>query len=239
MVIKWNLRRSVTIVFLIALVKTTTSVGENCKYVHRSKRQLIYPNTTLLQLNIGVGTPSPVKQVNVNWAIQANFQLPWNRTQIPIDILHANTGYDGEAREEGYGETRKKRDIKHREEARKREIEGGDSRKKRQVEGYVNDARLYHFYKYVEDMLNSFGENGTSCVLQTLCRLGAEPLHSYRDDDLLHEIASFVLNPLNDESEDTANESIPYISAYKLGLSGHDCGYQCGHSLIDLFSQIH
>lgn len=71
--------------------------------------------------------------INVNWAFQANFQLPWNRSQIPFDILEANSGYVGLAR--------KKRD----ENSIYGEIErDGD---------YENDAKLYHFYKYVEDML--------------------------------------------------------------------------------------
>lgn len=38
-----------------------------------------------------------------------------------------------------------------------------------------------------------FGHNGKSCVLQTLCQLGAEPLHSDDEEDLLHEMAMFVL----------------------------------------------
>lgn len=79
----------------------------------------------MFQCNIGVGTPTPLNTINVNWAIQMNFQLPWNRSQIPIDIFGANDGYDGEAR-------------------MKRELESD----------YVNDAKLYHFYKYVEDVLN-------------------------------------------------------------------------------------
>lgn len=77
------------------------------------------------QLNIGVGTPTPIKTINVNWAIQANFQLPWNRTQIPVDIFGANSGYVGTAR-------------------KRREAD----------EEYTSDAKLYHFYQYVEDMLN-------------------------------------------------------------------------------------
>lgn len=81
--------------------------------------------TLMFQCNIGVGTPTPIKTINVNWAIQMNFQLPWNRSQIPIDIFGANDGYDGEAR-------------------KKRELESD----------YVNDAKLYHFYKFVEDVLN-------------------------------------------------------------------------------------
>ncbi|CAH2087607.1 unnamed protein product [Euphydryas editha] len=92
---------------------------------HRSRRQLLFPNTTLLQCNIGVGTPTPIKTINVNWAIQMNFQLPWNRSQIPVDIFGANSGYDGVAR-------------------MKRELESD----------YENNAKLYHFYKYVEDVLN-------------------------------------------------------------------------------------
>lgn len=76
----------------------------------------------LFQFNAGVGTPSPAKNINFNFAFQANFQLPWNRTQIPTDILNVYSGYDG------------------------------TSRKKR--EGYENDANLFHFYKYVEEILD-------------------------------------------------------------------------------------
>ncbi|XP_052742643.1 uncharacterized protein LOC112044690 [Bicyclus anynana] len=140
-------------------------------------------------LNIGVGTPTPIKTINVNWAFQLNFQLPWNRSQIPVDIFGVNSGYVGTAR----------RDTS---------------------EQYTSDARLYHFYKYVEDMLTSFGYNGTSCVLRTLCQLGAEPLHATSDEDLLHEIATYTLNPLNDISEESKEESSPYIHAYEEGLLG-------------------
>ncbi|KAG6451072.1 hypothetical protein O3G_MSEX006930 [Manduca sexta] len=136
----------------------------------RSKRQvLLWPNSTVLQFNAGISAPSPAKNINFNFAFQANFQLPWNRTQIPTDILVANSGYDGT--------TRKKREAN----------EG------RETGGYENDARLYHFYKYVEDVLNGFGYHGESCVRRVLCQLAAEPLHSNDEEDLLHELASFVL----------------------------------------------
>ncbi|VVC97725.1 unnamed protein product [Leptidea sinapis] len=92
----------------------------------RGRRQLLFTNITVMQVNAGVGTPSTAKNINVNWLFQANFALPWNRTQIPIDILNANSGYIGEAR--------KKRNL--------------------DMEGYENDAKLYHFYKYVENFLN-------------------------------------------------------------------------------------
>lgn len=65
----------------------------------------------------------------MNYAFQANFQLPWNRTQIPIDILEANSGYVGTAR--------KKRDLGIKEEL-----------------SYQDDAKLYHFYKVIEGVLN-------------------------------------------------------------------------------------
>ncbi|XP_045775562.1 uncharacterized protein LOC123874332 [Maniola jurtina] len=180
---------------------------------HRSRRQLLFPNSTLLQLNIGVGTPTPVKTINVNWALQLNFQLPWNRTQIPVDIFGANTGYVGTAR-------------------KKRETD----------EKYTCDAKLFHFYKYVEDMLTSFGHNGTSCVLRTLCQLGSEPLHSTSDEDILHEIATFVLNPLNDVLEEENKDSAPYIQAYEAGRQYQDCFVMyndCHVSLIDLFTSLH
>lgn len=85
------------------------------------------------QFNVGIGSPTAHKMINVNWAFQANFQLPWNRSQIPMDILEANSGYVGlsrRKREENsiYGDTER----------------DGD---------YVNDAKLYHFYKYVEEIL--------------------------------------------------------------------------------------
>lgn len=80
----------------------------------------------IFQFNIGIGTPSPAALINVNWAFQANFQLPWNRSQIPFDILEANNGIEGPSR-------------------RKRDNEIGD---------YENDSRLYHFYKFVEGVLD-------------------------------------------------------------------------------------
>ncbi|XP_039758676.1 uncharacterized protein LOC120632752 [Pararge aegeria] len=181
--------------------------------LHRSRRQLLFPNSTLLQVNIGVGTPTPIKTINVNWAIQCNFQLPWNRTQIPVDIFGANSGYVGTAR-------------------KKREAH----------EDYTNDAKLYHFYQYVEDMLSSFGYNGTSCVLRTLCQLGTEPLQATSDEDLLHEIASFTLNPLNDGLEESTEDSAPYIHAYEAGRTYQDCFAMyndCHISLIDVFTSLH
>ncbi|XP_075979734.1 uncharacterized protein LOC142978962 [Anticarsia gemmatalis] len=188
--------------------------------LHRSKRQLIYPNSTLLQFNVGFGFPSSVKSVNINYAFQANFQLPWNRTQIPIDLLHANSGYTGTAR-------------------MKREVgikrDGGD---------YQDDAKLYHFYKHVEEVISGHGYNGHACVLHTLCQLGAEPLHTDDEEDLLHEMASFVLNPTNDASHQVteAEETYPYITAFKNGQSLQDCSklYSgCSMSLVDMFTKLH
>ncbi|XP_045513470.1 uncharacterized protein LOC123707459 [Pieris brassicae] len=175
----------------------------------RSRRQLLYPNSSVLQVNAGVGTPTPIKTINVNWAFQANFQLPWNRSQIPIDILEANNAYVGSAR-------KKRRD------------------------GYESDAKLYHFYKYVEDVLSGFSYNGTACVLKTLCQLGTEPLQSYHEDDLLYELASFVLNPENDIAETEEEEATPYIKAYNDGKLGENClNHNCPISLIDMFSKVH
>lgn len=68
--------------------------------------------------------PTPDKGIIVNWAIQTNFQLPWNRSQIPVDIFEANSGYVGTAR--------KKRDLDLQ---------------------YRNNAKLYHFYKAIEDIV--------------------------------------------------------------------------------------
>ncbi|XP_049871775.1 uncharacterized protein LOC126370794 [Pectinophora gossypiella] len=177
-----------------------------------------------MEFNAGIGTPSPADMINVNWAFQANFQLPWNRSQIPFDLLEANSGYDGLSR--------RKRDADVDVEEMKRD---GD---------YQNDAKLCHFYKYVEEVLNSFGQNGTSCVLQTLCRLGAEPLHSDDEEDLLHELASYVLNPTNDISLGMTekDEHYKYIEAYKRGEKGLNCFNlysDCTTSLVDMFTKLH
>ncbi|CAB3244846.1 unnamed protein product [Arctia plantaginis] len=187
--------------------------------LHRNKRQLLFPNSTLLQFNAGIGFPSTTKNVNVNYAFQANFQLPWNRTQIPFDILEANSGYVGTAR--------KKRELGIKDET-----------------SYKDDAKLFHFYKLVEGVLNSSGYSGHSCVLQTLCQLGAEPLHSEDEEDLLHEMASFVLNPMNDASHTITEEEevYSYIKAYKDGQNHKPCTKlydTCSISLIDLFTRIH
>ncbi|KAJ0175005.1 hypothetical protein K1T71_009146 [Dendrolimus kikuchii] len=206
------------VILLLFIFSHTLCVSEAEIYsesIHRSKRQLLFPNSTLLQFNAGIGSPTPAKDINMNFAFQANFQLPWNRTQIPVDILVANSGYEG------------------------------DSRKKREVkEGYENDARLYHFYHYVEDALNGFGYNGKVCVLKTLCQLGAEPLHSDDDEDLLHELATFVLNPNNDAASHPSHiqESLPYIEAYSAGQKDKDCIQmfsRCSLSLIDTFTKLH
>ncbi|KAM3965444.1 uncharacterized protein ACR2FA_000278 [Aphomia sociella] len=187
--------------------------------LHRSRRQLLFPNSSVLQFNVGIGTPTPAKLVNLNYAFQANFQLPWNRSQIPIDLLNANSGYDGDSR--------KKRDINN-------EIDAKGN--------YESDARLYHFYKYVEEFLNSFGHNGTCCVLRTLCQLGAEPLHTDDEDDLLHEVASFVLTPKNDleHAPIYSHEVHPYIEAYEHGQRNEDCIQtfnNCTVALLDMFSK--
>ncbi|XP_046966799.1 uncharacterized protein LOC124534824 [Vanessa cardui] len=199
------------ITFLLAV--QTSELGLEDIELHRSRRQLLFPNSTLLQLNIGLGTPTPIKTINVNWAIQANFQLPWNRTQIPTDIFGANSGYVSTAR-------------------KKRELEAD----------YENNAKLYHFYKYVEEVLNGFGQNGTSCVLRTLCQLGAEPLHSVNNEDLLHEIATFILNPINDVTGEKDEESTNYVEAFEAGQNNQDCHLlydNCTLSLIDLFTVVH
>ncbi|XP_026741390.1 uncharacterized protein LOC113503559 [Trichoplusia ni] len=188
----------------------------------RSKRQvLLFPNSTLLQFNAGVGVPSGAKNINVNWAFQANFQLPWNISQIPVDILHANTGYVGTAR--------KKRSLSDTSD------KNGD---------YHDDAKLYHFYIHVEEILDGFGHNGRACVLQTLCQLGAEPLHSDDQEDVLHELATFVLNPKNDDIENlTENDTAyQYIKAYTDGEKQQDCIrlYEgCSVSFIDSFTRRH
>ncbi|KAJ8714696.1 hypothetical protein PYW07_002921 [Mythimna separata] len=190
--------------------------------VLRDKRQvLVYLNSSVLQFNAGFGFPSSVKHININYAFQANFQLPWNRTQIPVDIFGANSGYVGTAR--------KKR------EAGIKDDKNGD---------YQDDAKLYHFYKHVESVLDGFGHNGKSCVLQTLCQLGAEPLHSDDEEDLLHEMAIFVLNPKNDGTSNLTerDETYPYIKAYTDGEQHQDCTklYQgCSLSFIDVFTKLH
>ncbi|XP_072938502.1 uncharacterized protein [Epargyreus clarus] len=208
---------NIVIVYLLDLC-SCNSGAFNEDLLHRSRRQLLFPNSTLFQFNIGVGTPTPVKTININWAFQANFQLPWNRSQIPIDILEANTAYITEAR--------KKRDVEEK-------IDGD----------YENDAKIYHFYKYVEDVLNGYGHNGTSCILRTLCQLGAEPLHTEVEDDLLHDLASFVLNPKNDASEPhgPSPESTPYIEAHEAGRNDQDCFSiydNCSIPLIEIFTKI-
>ncbi|CAG9565938.1 unnamed protein product [Danaus chrysippus] len=157
--------------------------------------------------------PTPDKGIIVNWAIQTNFQLPWNRSQIPVDIFEANSGYVGTAR--------KKRDL---------ELQ------------YRNNAKLYHFYKAIEDIVTGFGHNGQGCVLRTLCQLGAEPLHTTGEDDLLHEIATYVLNPLNDIEDGVSEESMPYIEAVQHGRRHKNCIKiydNCSLSLIDLFTMFH
>ncbi|XP_047029517.1 uncharacterized protein LOC124637203 [Helicoverpa zea] len=216
---------------IISIFITVTSLDFNViaegikpsEIMHRDRRQLqlLYLNSSVLQFNAGFGFPSAAKHINVNYAFQANFQLPWNRTQIPIDILEANSGYVGTAR--------KKR------EAGIREDKNGN---------YQDDARLYHFYKHVESVLDGFGHNGRSCVLQTLCQLGAEPLHSDDEEDLLHEMATFVLNPKNDGIHNLTekDETYPYIKAYTDGEKHEDCTklYRgCELSFIDVFTKLH
>ncbi|XP_026750177.1 uncharacterized protein LOC113510842 [Galleria mellonella] len=206
--------------FLLCVSGTDVPIGDTS---HRTRRQLLFPNSSVLQFNVGIGTPTPAKLITLNYAFQANFQLPWNRSQIPIDILEANGGYDGNSR-------------------KKRNANDYSSLKERDS-NYESDARLYHFYKYVEEFLNSFGHNGTSCILRTLCQLGAEPLHSPNEDDLLHEIATFVLNPKNDlELAPTySHEILPYVEAYERGISDYNCVEtydNCTIALLEMFSKI-
>ncbi|XP_013149094.1 PREDICTED: uncharacterized protein LOC106111521 [Papilio polytes] len=194
----------IVLCIIISKIYASVSIIEN-DVLQRSRRQLLFPNSTLFQFNAGVGTPTPIKTINFNWAFQANFQLPWNRSQIPLDILEAESGYPGFSR-------------------RKREVNDEKSDHDiTQPENYQNDAKLYHFYKYVEDVLNGFGYNGSSCVLRTLCQLAAEPLHVDDDEDLLHEIATFVLNPENDNDGTAIPEATPYIDAYKSGSCVEQC----------------
>ncbi|XP_013169632.1 PREDICTED: uncharacterized protein LOC106119262, partial [Papilio xuthus] len=213
------------IILLCILPKINSSESDIASDVlQRSRRQLLFPNSTLFQFNAGVGTPTPIKTINFNWAFQANFQLPWNRSQIPLDILEAESGYPGFSR-------------------RKRDLNDEKSNHDTLSENYQNDAKLYHFYKYVEDVLNGFGYNGSSCVLRTLCQLAAEPLHVDDEEDLLHEIATFILNPENDTNDDgtTSPEATPYIDAYKSGFNVEQCYDKyndCTISLIDMFTQI-
>ncbi|GBP60350.1 hypothetical protein EVAR_91385_1 [Eumeta japonica] len=211
-----------TLVGFLCWFRCACAQGDTKDILHRSPRQLLYPNSTLLQFNAGVGTPTPIKEININWAFQANFQLPWNRSQIPVDILWANSGYEGDSRKQ-----------------RSQNEEQNEIRD----ENYENDARLYHFYKYVEDVLNGFGHNGSCCVRRALCQLAAQPLHPQGDDDLLHELASFVLNPTHDVTEDSPlnviEESSEYLEAYRRGQNASDCHdicERCSLSLVDMFS---
>ncbi|XP_053611919.1 uncharacterized protein LOC128676043 isoform X2 [Plodia interpunctella] len=188
--------------------------GKEFEGIHRSRRQLLFPNSTLLQFNVGIGTPTPAALVNLNYAFQANFQLPWNRSQIPFDVLEAYNGYTG---------SRKKRDVDNNLDVMEKD-------------GYYdNDGRLYHFY--------NLGYNGTSCVFRTLCQLGSEPLHSEDGEDLLHELATYVLNPRNEMYHpDYHHEVQPYIEAYEHGEGKKDCVSlykNCPISLIDLFSKLY
>ncbi|XP_014359152.2 uncharacterized protein LOC106711361 [Papilio machaon] len=213
------------IISLCILPKISSSKSDiDSDVLQRSRRQLLFPNSTLFQFNAGVGTPTPIATINFNWAFQANFQLPWNRSQIPLDILEAESGYPGFSR-------------------RKRDVYDVKSDHDTMTENYQNDAKLYHFYKYVEDVLNGFGYNGSSCVLRTLCQLAAEPLHVDDEEDLLHEIATFVFNPENDINDDGTiiPEATPYIDAYKSGSSIGQCNDKyndCKISLIDMFTQL-
>lgn len=86
----------------------------------------------LFQVNIGLSTPTSIKQVQVNWAAQANFQLPWNISQTPSNILHATNNYNEEFRQ--YKENNNK--IYERK------------------YDYDNSVQLNVFYKYIEDILN-------------------------------------------------------------------------------------
>ncbi|KAJ2949440.1 hypothetical protein O0L34_g15358 [Tuta absoluta] len=213
----------IMITFNILLTNNVQSSTASKDVLIRNRRQLLWPNSTLLQFNVGVGTPSPAEKINVNWAFQANFQLPWNRSQIPMDIFEANSGY--------LGASRRKRDVNTQ--LHMVEIYGD----------YESDARLYHFYKYVEEILNGFGQNGASCVLQTLCLLGAQPLHSDHEDDLLHELATYVLNPTNDVAHGVSEEDdgYRYIQAYKFGENGRDCleiYSSCKTPLVDMFTVL-
>lgn len=116
----------------------------------------------------------------VNWAFQANFQLPWNRTQIPLDIIHANAGYDGSSRSErdveseyiGLKVTKIKEenprtDHVYPSNTDAEEVFKSNSRYKTvnpltKEKGaqdeyeypYETDTGLYQFYKYVADILN-------------------------------------------------------------------------------------
>ncbi|XP_013169631.1 PREDICTED: uncharacterized protein LOC106119261 [Papilio xuthus] len=210
-------RKYFFVIVLCNFVLKISSSGSDVEsdVLQRSRRQLLFPNSTLYQLTVGLGTPSPAKLINVNWAIQANFQLPWNRSQIPFDILETDATYTGVSR-------------------RKRELNEPAAQQKQY---YQNDAKLYHFYKYIEDVLNGYGHNGTSCVLRTLCHLAAEPLHVDDDEDVLHEIASFVLNPENDRHDDgsVVPEATLYIDALK-AENVQQCfnKYDCSIPLIDL-----
>ncbi|KAL4717308.1 hypothetical protein ACJJTC_017195 [Scirpophaga incertulas] len=201
---------------LNCVLVVNTSGIEGCgNKLHRSKRQLLFPNSTVFQFNAGVGTPSPLDKTFVNWAFQANFQLPWKRSQIPLDVLATDSAY--------LGASRRLRDLEEDE--------------------YQNDARLYHLYKYIEDVLTGFGYNGTVCTLRTLCQLGREPLESGDDEDLLHELAGFVLNPRNDAEHTLYSKEIkPYVEAFEHGENYHNCTslYQnCDISLLEMFSKPH
>ncbi|XP_013149095.1 PREDICTED: uncharacterized protein LOC106111522 [Papilio polytes] len=209
------------LIFVLCIVPNISSsvsdIGSDV--LQRSRRQLLFPNSTLYQLTIGLGTPSPAKLINVNWAIQANFQLPWNRSQIPFDILETDATYSGVSR--------------------KREINAPELQQKEEY--YQNDAKLYHFYKYLEDVLNGYGHNGSSCVLRTLCHLATEPLHVDDEEDILHDIASFILNPENDRHDDGSivPEATPYIDALK-AENVQQCfnKYDCSIPLIDMYTKL-
>nr|CAH7761032.1 unnamed protein product [Callosobruchus chinensis] len=107
------------------------------------------------------------------------------------------------------------------------------------------DISRKRFYKYIIDILDSFGLDGEICLLRAVCEIAEFPMHIKEQDTLLEKIVHFIFTPSLDMTNSTNGnknkETLQYklLLAEKSGIEGKDCEDEysdCIVSIVDLFT---
>ncbi|XP_055326698.1 uncharacterized protein LOC129580375 [Sitodiplosis mosellana] len=123
----------------------------------------------------------------------------------------------------------------------------GDNEVKRDVHGTIVDNRLRHFsdkknvytrknfYRIIEQQITSYGYNGTSCLLRTICETSETPF--YENNGVFGNIFHILFTPSSSKAENI--ESIYYEAEYHGQLQ--ECQRyveECKISFLDLVSHM-
>ncbi|XP_031621775.1 uncharacterized protein LOC116339847 [Contarinia nasturtii] len=121
------------------------------------------------------------------------------------------------------------------------------SQRKRDLRGIMVDDRLKHFsgnknvytrknfYRILEQQINSYGYNGTSCLLRTICETSETPFHEY--NGVFGNIFHILFTPSSSKAENI--KSTYYEAEYHGRIQ--DCQQYidaCNVSFLDLISHM-